>query len=694
MKRRKTSRAPMSTIIVPVNQRAKRNKAGAGVRFLFWAILVAALVSRVIWLDRASYTIDEINVIRDAVHAKSYSDIWNTELSRFTSYHRLPMLGMIIRASVHAFGETAKYFPSEVSTRLPFALLGVVSIFLAYLLGRDLRDRRLGLWLMFLMAFNTFHVFYSREAYDYLLVIFFTLGVLWSSVRMLHRWEWEQTVDVGDAAGYVVFSTGLLQSHLSGLLFLGPWTAVLAAHLLWDPAKRKLLHGKALILWIISLGLGFLLFLPFLVRVFGFQTTESVNANRFSASAVIAVLGRMGWGEAWWALLPFTAALAAGVVAARKSPDRRLFLLLGIQAAAYFAVQSFMLRVSRFEVRYYSALFPILILFSGLGLDFAGQWISERRKQIAMPLPHLLLALPLLAWMLPSIWMVCKLECRSQSYKPVANWVMANLPNNGIYCYWNGYDARGVPAAYQTPGRFVAYPTVWSSAEDYIRLQVRQRLTSFFLRFPLACYVEMSPNDILAPQEINNEPVEREKLFANQTWLMDPAYQKLVSWKTLPLGEAQWYTKMFDHVLVCYNKIEDLPRMAHVRGQVLYHYFGNEWTYGKDPQDNDWLIVSNSGTFYLGNITDQPLNAVVRLSVMSQPSGCDISIYASNGTKILERTAVLPNFTEVVVSNVVVTPGTTQYALEVLPTPASLQPQLLLYALKVEPAAGPGPSAP
>ena len=676
----------MSTIIVPVNQHARRDRASSGVRFLFWSILVVALLSRVIWLDRTSYMIDEINVIRDAVQAKSYSDIWKTEIARFGTYHRLPLLMTIIRASVEVFGEKAKYFPSEVSARMPFALIGVASLVLAYLLGRDLRDRRLGLWLMFLMAFNTFHVFYSREAYDYIAVVFFTVGLLWCTVRMIHRWEWEQAVDVREAAGYAIFSTGLLQAHLSGLLFLGPYTALLAAYLVWDPARRKLLHGKSLVLWMASMGVSFLVFLPFLVRVFGFKSQDAVDAHRFSASAVVDVIGRMGWGEAWWALLPFLAALAAGVVAARRSPDRRLFILLALQAAAYFAIQSFMLRVSRFEVRYYSPLFPFLILLAALGLDFAGQWISEKRKQIATPLPHVVLALPLLAWMLPSVWMVSRLECRSQSYKPVANWVMANMPNNGIYSYWNGYEARGVPSVYQTPGRFVAYPTVWSTAEDYIRLQVRQRLTSFFLRFPQACYVELSPNDILAPHETHNEPIQRDKLFAHQDWIKDPAYQKLVEWKTLPLGEAQWYTKYFDHVLICYNKIEDLPKMAEKRGQILYHYFGDEWSYGKDQQDNDWLIIPTSGSFYLGNISGQPVNAKVRLSVMSPPTGCEISIYSANGSKILDRAAVPGSFSEIVVSNVVVNPGTTQYQVEVLPTPASLHPQLLLYSLKPEPA--------
>ncbi len=679
-----TSTKGLSTIIVPVNQLARRDQVGSGMRFLFWAILAAAVCSRIFWLGHASYMIDEINVVRDAAHAKSYADIWNTELERFTSYHRLPMLMMVLRASIHVFGEQGKYFPSEVSTRFPLALFGIASILLLYLLGREVKDRRLGLWLMFLAAFNTFHVYYSREAYDYMMVVFFSTGVLWAGVRLLRRWDLEQAIAYPDAAAYIFFSAGLLQAHLAGLLFMGPWSALLAANVIWDRQKRKELKGPVLGLWVATLGAGFVPFLPFLFRVFGFKTTEAVTANRISLAVFPEVIGHMGWGEGWWSLLPFVACLALGIVAARRSPDRRLFMFLGLATLGYFLVQTFMLRVSRFEVRYYSAMFPLILLCAALGLDFLGQWISEKRKQIAGPVPHLLLAAPLLAWMLPSLWMVEKIECRSQNYKAIADWVNQNMPNNGIYSYWNGYEARGVPAVYQTPGRFVAYPTVWSTAEDYIRLQVRQRITSFFLRFPLACYIELTPDDLLAPSLVHNDPPPRDKLFANQIWLTDPAYEWLVKWKTLPLGEAQWYTGLMDHIHVCYNKTSDLPKLAQQRGKILYHYFGEEWSYGKDPQDNDWLITPNAGSFFIGNIAGRPVNVTIKLSVMSPPSGCEISIYAPSGAKVLERAAVPGSFSEVVVSNLVIGAGTTQYQLEVLPTPASLNPQLLLYALQVD----------
>ena len=385
---------------------------------------------------------------------------------------------------------------------------------------------------------------------------------------------------------------------------------------------------------------------------------------------------------------PFLLFIGLGIAVAKKSPERRIHLLFGLAALSYLAVQTFMLRVSRFEVRYFSALFPFMMLYAALGLDFLGQWISEKRKQIATPVPHVVIAVPILAWMLVNVWTVCQLDCRSANYKSLANWVTANLPQNGIYSFWNGYEARGVPAVYQTPGRFMAYPAVWSSSEDYIRMQIRQRLTSFFLRFPLACYVEFAPDDVLVPDLPHNEPIQREKLFANRIWITDPAYQRLVKWKTLPCGTAQWYSSKMDHIYVCYNKPEDLPKLAADRGQVLYHYFGNEWSYGKDQQQNDWLIVPNSGSFYLGNVSGQPVTANIRLNVMSPPSGCEISIYAANGSKVLERAAVPGSFSEIVVSNVVVTPGTTQFELEVLPTPASLHPQLLLYSLKPELATG------
>jgi hypothetical protein len=682
------TKAPQAPVPEPAPEPAAQpQRLAGGMKAAFWIILVFALFARFVTLDKASYTIDEINVIRDALSAKSLGAIWETELERFTQYHRLPMLMGIIRVCVKGMGEGDQGYPSESTARMPFALMGIASVVLFYFFGKALRGPRFGLWLMFLSAFSTFHVFYSRETYDYIMIIFFATGTSWAAAKLLQVWDREKRIDRNGAIGYVLFSTGLLHAHLSGLLYLGPWSVLVVWRLWSDKASRPLVKGPLGLLWLAILGAAFVTFLPFLFRVFGFTATEDLRARRVSFDIIPSILGRMGWGEGWYAILPFTGIVLAGIYLFVRGKDggSRTVRFIALAAIAYFAIQTWSLRVSRFEVRYYSAIFPVLLLLAAGGLEALVDLLRRKVPFLRGPAPVLLVALPLAAWMGANAWQVTQLECRAQNYKGLARWVNENLPQNGIYSFWNGYEVRGVPTVYPTPGRFGTFPTYWSSDQDYASMQVKDRLTSFFLRFPLAAYVELGPEDKLG-RTPNNEPIPRDTLFARQIWLTDPAYRKLVEWQTLPLGRAQWFTELMDHILVSYNKEEDLPALAAKQGRSVFHYFGNDWQYAKDQQMNDWLVSTQSGTFFLGNNQAQPIRVALTLDAMAPPSGCRISIYSAAGGKILDNETVPPNFKKITVPPFVLVPGKTQFSVEVLPAPGSLQPQLLLYGIKVEPA--------
>jgi hypothetical protein len=542
---------------------------------------------------------------------------------------------------------------------------------------------------MFLGAFSTFHIYYSREAYDYILLVFFATGTCWAGLRLLEIWDAEKRIDRRTAIIYAVFSTGLLHAHLSGLLCLGSWTALMLWHLYADKASRPLVKGPLGLAWLVIFGFAFVTFLPFLFRVFGFTATEDPRARRISFVILPSLAGRMGWGEGWYTMIPFLAALVAGLwsfVRGKNAATRRV-RLIAIQGVAYFFIQTWMLRVSRFEVRYYAALLPILLLFAAAGLEFAARRLKGRVPALSGAFPDLLLAVPLAAWLAANAWQVMQIECRGQNYKGLARWLNENLPKNGIYSFWNGYEMRGVPSVYQTPERFATFPIYWSSDADYRDQQVRERLTSFFLRFPLAAYVELYPDDILHPATAHNEPVQRDKLFAQQVWLKDPAYQKLVEWQTLPLGHAQWLTEKMDHILISYNKVDDLPAVAAKQGKKLYHYFGDDFQYAKDQQMNDWLVTASYGTFFLGNTGQEPARVTLTLDVMAMPSACELSIYSAAGGKLLDHAAVPGSYKQIVVPPFVLAPGKTQFNVEVLPTAGNFQPQLLIHGLQVEPAA-------
>lgn len=642
--------------------------------YLFLFILLSiGLFLRLLLLGQSSYWIDEIVTIRDAITQGSIADVIRTDLNRFVWYHCLPFLLVVQRVFIKMVGFSGP-FPPEWASRLPFALLGTASLPLSYLLGKSVRDRNVGMWTMFLVTFSVFHVFYSREAYSYSLLIFFALGTLWTGIQLIQlsfdntrrRWAF--------ALGYMFFSSGLLQSHLSALLFLAPWNVLMASALIRKVGWRALLRGPRLCFWVLTFGMAYLLFLPFLLRLFsGYTTTDSASAVHFSWSVIPTLLGRMGWGESSWTLLPFILFLAIGFFNAlrylRKKHDLA-GILIALQLVLYFVLQSWMINrtQSRFEVKYYSALFPLLIVLTAMGIAQAVSWIGCRVRRIPLMAVRIALIVILLGWLSPSLWLVVNYKTRG-NYKAIAKWINENLPDNAIYAFINVYELRGVPAVYPTPGRYGSFPAVWSTTDDYARLHVRERLLSFFQRFPLAVFVEPCPVDLLGPPPAENEtriePLPRSQMFARQEWLEDKCFQTLVSLKTYPLGEVQWTSALIDRVLISYNKPEDLPVLARKRGEKFYHYFGPNWRYLKDAQWNDWRYIERSGIIVAGNATGKEQIAKLTMKLMSQPCECRLSVFGSNGSLLAQDLSVKPEIQDLTIPNIILSPGDNRIELRV-----------------------------
>lgn len=654
-------------------------------KMIFWLLILVGLFLRLYDLGRASYQIDEINVIQFALQEKGLFTAYQTELDRFLFLHRLPLLMIILHAAIQLMGGAGAAFPTEFVTRLPFALIGVASLPLFYGLGRRLSGPTAGLWAMALACLSPFHLFYSREAYDYSMLLCFSAGVLWAGLELLYAWKQQAPWPTRWALYYVLLAVGLLHAHLSGLILLAAWCAVLGVALMADPRTRglnRLLPALAL------LGLPFVFFFPFLVKLLGggwVDTDSGASVRRMTAGFPVHILGRLGWGEALWALIPFVLSVAwGGRLVLKTGTSRSAGAVVLVHLLLVTLLQAWLLRVARFEIRYFAALQPSLLLLAGVGLAgwpaFAG-WAYRGFRTLAY--------VALVGWLAVNAWTVTQLDCRISNFKGLARWITEHLPENGIYCFWNGYEMRGVPAVYPTPGRHATFPVTWSTEQDYAKFQVRERMISLFQRFPTAAYVEYYPSDVLDPSVPHNPPVPRAELFMRQLWLQDPAFQRLVRWKTHPLGEAQWYSAYSDHVLISYNRVEDLPELARRQQRSIYHYFGKDWSFTKDQQMNDWLVTSTAGTVFIGNVTSNPTPMRLRLIAKAIPQGGRLTIYGPGG-RLAENIEIGSQPRELAFDPITVVPGETRLFLEILPPPGAIQVALMLYGLQIEaPGASP-----
>ena len=657
-------------------------------RGFFWSILILGAVLRFLDLGRASYMIDEVNVVRDAAGSQSLAQIYRTEVDRFGFNHRLPLAYGLIHLAVRSTDLSSTGFPPEWAARAPFAIFGVLMLPLMFLLGREIAGREAGLVAMILTALSPFHIFYSREAYDYSLLMFFTVAVLWSVVRVVRQECAGMRAGWRDHALMAIAVSGLMYSHLSGLLYMAGLGVGVFAALATCGALRGMLRVRTVLAWVLTLLVPVLLFMPFLMKLLGgewINQDESSVMNRSWLSVPPGVFGRMGWGQGWYAMGPFVGFVILGTMtlARDRGAQRATMIVLLLGGAVYGVVQAWAMRVGRFEVRYFACLFPHVVLLATLGLLAFSRSLSNRFSSLR-PVHVLGACLAVIcAWLAPSAWAVTQIGARGYNYKGLAEWIRSNIPKGGIYSYWNVYDGRGVPGVYATPDRYMAYPMAWSTPDDYARYRVKDRLESFFTRFPTAVFVETAPVDLVDPGRATCEPVAREALFRNRVWLSDPWCDFLIRMQTWPLGLAQWESTWIHKMHISFNRIEDLPEVAKARGKSVYHYFGDNWQYTKDQQMNDWLVTGMSASFFVGPVDGQPIPVDIKLIGAGLPGGCRLSVYGPSSARLLNDLEIPARMTEIELPRTMLAAGRNEFVVEILPPANGMEGAFALTDIRI-----------
>ncbi len=157
-----------------------------------------------------------------------------------------PLYYGLVGALTRLFGE------SDFVLRLPSALFGAAGIPMVYAFGRALFGPRVGGFAALLLTFHPLHVFYSREARVYPLLLFLALGMLLALWRALDR-------DTGRA--WTIF--GVLLALVCYSHFYGLFLAVAAALavVLWG-------RGRARFRGLVATALALATFAPYLAMTF------------------------------------------------------------------------------------------------------------------------------------------------------------------------------------------------------------------------------------------------------------------------------------------------------------------------------------------------------------------------------------------------------------------------------------------
>lgn len=247
---------------------------------------------------------------------------------------------------------------SEGILRFMPALIGVVTIPLFYLLGKEFYDRNVGIIVAAGCAFSPYLIYYAQEARAYTLMLFFI------GLAMLFFFR---TFRSGSAKNWVlfgVFSALAVWSHYFALLMI----AVLMLFLLGTCACRSRTEPAALKMLFVGGAVFIVLSLPVLYTGYALlsKTAASPSMETQGFALVRTVFQQFSGSEPFF-LAGLVILFLFGVVQAFLS-DRRKGIFLAFVIVLTFMITYFLSGKRPLDARY--LIFLIIVFFLGIAVSY------------------------------------------------------------------------------------------------------------------------------------------------------------------------------------------------------------------------------------------------------------------------------------------------------------------------------------
>ena len=212
----------------------------------YWLIAILALgsVLRFYHLDFQSPWLDEIHTLNEANPKTPISSLYDSILG---SEQMPPLYFFIIYLLFKIFGYTiyvARFFS---------AIVGLLSIYYLYALGKELIGKKVGLVAAFLLSINFFHIYHSQDARPYSLLLLFSIISFFWLLKLL------KTPTFKNAIYYGLFVGLMISTHFFGLFVAFSHFIIAVLFLLYPKFKVDFARLKY---FIISALIAIILFIP------------------------------------------------------------------------------------------------------------------------------------------------------------------------------------------------------------------------------------------------------------------------------------------------------------------------------------------------------------------------------------------------------------------------------------------------
>jgi mannosyltransferase len=224
-------------------------------------LLCIAAVLRFYHIDHQSVWLDEIYSLRGADPHLSLSGVYDSLLATEV---QPPLYFVLLHYIFLIFGY------SSFVLKMFSAVIGIAGVFGIYLLGKELIDKKTGLYAAILLTVNFFHLSYSQEGRMYSLLFLLTIFSFYFLVRLLKQ------PSARSAVVYGVFSALMIHCHFFSLFTLCAQWLILLFYII---KPVNILRKRFFFYCVLSVVTTVILFLPALPLL---KKTASITSSWIS----------------------------------------------------------------------------------------------------------------------------------------------------------------------------------------------------------------------------------------------------------------------------------------------------------------------------------------------------------------------------------------------------------------------------
>ena len=567
-------------------------------------VLALAAAVRFADLSRSAVRSDEINFLNYVERNQSLVDLWKTP----PWFNQIPLADSV----PIVWARLTRQAASEAVIRQPFALLGWLTVAFGALWATRRRGLGAGLLLGAWLAVLPFHVYHSREAYYYVLAMFFAAGMVWRGADFAAKLRGGGRLLAREYAEWTLWTLLACMGHMSAWVVAGvAWLVLAASGLGGAAATGRKRHGMAMGIVTAALALGMI---RWVLRALYEMQRAAANPDAHIASAFDFVGPRVlpffaGGANAIGIAILAAALAAAGWVfwKSRGRPGRGdplygtlAWLALGGLAGSYFYITA-VGGGDKAKLAYFAANLPAFLAFAAFSFDraFSGAGAGWRLALDAG------VAAALVALLAAPAWQVTRLEGKTTAYRVLRAWLDANLAPGDAVLVDRWYEPWNEMARYAPSNVFVTFTVPDEPYESYVGYNWRQTAQTAIERNGAQAFIRLARNH----EKRAGLWTWPEKWFAHRAVVPNAAGIWLRDTGFAPMEEFYAETNRL-RPEIFYDTHADVAARARAAGQDAVWFFGAGWRLFKPWQQgdfSDYRVLEDAGELEVHNLRDAPV---------------------------------------------------------------------------------------